>query len=109
MANIRSISGATDPLNQLHLDPFLSYRPLYTFLLERSPDSAAEVQESYVNTIRLYMSDHLERLIRDLSKAEVCTAILSLHDLRLMVDSTCQASLMTKSDMIGGDNSKSSV
>ncbi|KAL1919768.1 uncharacterized protein VTP21DRAFT_1699 [Calcarisporiella thermophila] len=50
------------------------HKPLFGFLMERHREAAAEVRQTYVNTMRWYYFNHFERYLRGLQKLQLTIA-----------------------------------
>ncbi|KAI8073158.1 Sac2 family-domain-containing protein [Gongronella butleri] len=53
---------------------FLKYKEMHYFCLERHHDAAAEIRQTYVNSLRWYFHNHFDRYAKGLAKLQTVTA-----------------------------------
>ncbi|RUP47313.1 hypothetical protein BC936DRAFT_145868 [Jimgerdemannia flammicorona] len=71
---IRSLRIPNTNIQILQQSVLLKYKELHRFLMERHGDGAAEVRQTYVNTMRWYFYNHFERYSKGLGKLQAVIA-----------------------------------
>ncbi|KAL0095828.1 Sac2 family-domain-containing protein [Phycomyces blakesleeanus] len=70
VSRIHSLCVPNTNIQIMQQSVFLKYKGLHMFVLERHHDAAAEIQQTYVNSLRWYFHNHFERYSKGLLKLQ---------------------------------------
>ncbi|KAI8086031.1 Sac2 family-domain-containing protein [Halteromyces radiatus] len=74
ISRIQSLCVPNTNIQIMQQSVFLKYKDLHMFVLERHQDAAAEIRQTYINSLRWYFQNHFDRYAKGLSKLQTVTA-----------------------------------
>ncbi|CAO3607343.1 unnamed protein product [Cunninghamella echinulata] len=74
VSKIHSLCVPNTNIQIMQQSVFLKYKELHYFVLERHQDAAAEIKQTYINSLRWYFHNHFDRYAKGLSKLQTLTA-----------------------------------
>ncbi|ORZ14245.1 Sac2 family-domain-containing protein [Absidia repens] len=74
VSRIHSLCVPNTNIQIMQQSVFLKYKELHLFVLDRHQDAAAEIRQTYINSLRWYFHNHFDRYAKGLSKLQTLTA-----------------------------------
>lgn len=71
ISRIHSLCVPNTNIQIMQQSVFLKYKELHMFVMERHQDVAAEIRQTYINSLRWYFHNHFDRYAKGLAKLQV--------------------------------------
>ncbi|SAL98829.1 hypothetical protein [Absidia glauca] len=74
ISRIHSLCVPNTNIQIMQQSVFLKYKELHMFVMERHQDVAAEIRQTYINSLRWYFHNHFDRYAKGLAKLQMAAA-----------------------------------